>query len=295
VQFLKDWGDLMVMKQLTVRFNGKVQKVYLLDIPKIVIGRGAAAQISLEDNPFVSRQHAVITFEGATHVLQDMGGPNGTFIGEKRVRVHPLMCDERILLGKHSLRYEDATPQAESLKGTLSGNATPEEPTAEQTTFEPNEEEEPWQKAVPNPASKSPNRPTGRILLDPNAFGDAATTVAASKDELDEMVRKMTIRAEPYLSVPREDRIQLIPLDVLPFEIGWASTSNFHLNGTKWFGKQAARIEKQHGSWYLVSLSPTWSPVEVAGTRLKKKRKLSPDVTITIRGQRFRFNPGERG
>jgi hypothetical protein len=283
----------MVMKQLTVMFNGKVQKVYLLDLPKIVIGRGAAAQISLENNPFVSRQHAVITFEGATHVLQDMGGPNGTFIGEKRVRVHPLMSDERILLGKHSLRYEDATPQAESLKATLAGQPAVEE-AASTMTFESAEEEEPWQKAVPNPASKSPNRPTGLIALDPNSFGDAATTVAASKDELDEMVRRMTIKAEPYLSVPSEDQIQLIPLDVLPFEIGWTSTSNFHLKGTKWFGKQAARIEKQHGSWYLISLSPMWSPVAVGGTRIKKKRKLSPDVTITIGGQRFRFNPGER-
>ncbi len=284
----------MVMKQLTVMFSGKVQKVYLLDIPRIVIGRGAAAQISLEDNPFVSRQHAVVMFEGATHVLQDLGGPNGTFIGEKRVRVHPLMSGERILLGKHSLRYEDATPKAESLKEAIAEDAAADKPAVEIMAFDPIGAEEPWQKAVPNAASKSPNRPTGRAVLDPNAFGDAATTVAASKDELDEMVRKMTIKAEPYLSVPREDRIQLIPLDVLPFEIGWASTSNFHLKGTKWFGKKAARIEKQHGSWYLVSLSPMWSPVEVAGTRIKKKRKLSPDVTITIRGQRFRFNPGER-
>jgi predicted component of type VI protein secretion system len=283
------------MKQLTVMFNGKVQNVYLLDLPRIVIGRGAAAQISLENNPFVSRQHAVIMFEGATHVLQDLGGPNGTFIGEKRVRVHPLMSDERILLGKHSLRYEDATPKAESLKAAIAGDAAAGQPAAETMTFESAEkEEEPWQKAVPDPARKSPNLPTGRILLDPNAFNDAATTVAASKDELDEMVRKMTIKAEPYLSVPIEDQIQLVPLDVLPFEIGWSSTSNFHLKGTKWFGKQAARIEKQHGSWYLISLSPMWSPVEVAGTRIKKKRKLSPDVTITIRGQRFRFNPGER-
>lgn len=282
----------MVMKQLTVMFSGKVQKVYLLDVPRIVIGRGAAAQISLEDNPFVSRQHAVIMFEGATHVLQDLGGPNGTFIGEKRVRVHPLMGGERILLGKHSLRYEDATPKAESLKEAIAEDAA-EEGAVETMTFDPIGAEEPWQKAVPEPASKLSNRPAGAIPLDPNAFGDADTTVAASKDELDEMVRRMTIKAEPYLSVPREDQIQLIPLDVLPFEIGWASTSNFHLKGAKWFGKKAARIEKQHGSWYLISLSPMWSPVEVGGTRIKQKRKLSPDVTITIRGQRFRFNPGE--
>jgi pSer/pThr/pTyr-binding forkhead associated (FHA) protein len=288
----------MVMKQLTVMFNGKVQRTYLLDISRVVIGRGSAVHIALEDNPFVSRQHAAISFEGATHVLQDLGGPNGTFISEKRVRVHPLAVGDRILLGKHSIRYEDARPGAESLKALAKAPAEPASAEPEAMTFEDAGDEGPWQRAVPEaggrPAPPQPSSPTKNFPLDPDAFGlGAETTVAASKEELDEMVRRMALKGEPHLWVPRESGVDLVPVDSAPFDVGWSASCHFRLDGGKWVGKKAARLEKQHGSWYLISLSPMWSPVEVGGTRIKKKIKLRPGATITIRGQRFRFNPGE--
>jgi len=282
----------MVMKQLTVMFNGKVQNVYLLDVPRVIIGRGAAAQISLENNPFVSRQHAVVTFEGATHVLQDLGGPNGTFVGEQRIRVHPMKNGERILLGKHSLRYEDATRQAESLQPTVSA---PPELEFEEVPSEDELADEGWQDALSRPAAAGPvaGVPGEGFALDPNAFSDVSTTVAASKAELDEMVRRMTLKAGPHLSVSREAGIHIVALKNLPFRIGWARDCDFRLDGGKWVGKVAARIEMQHGSWYLVSVSPLWSPVKLGGTVLKKQRKLTSGSTISIRGQRFRFELGE--
>jgi len=287
----------MVMKQLTVMFNGRVQKVYRLDVPRVLIGRGAAGQITLGDNPFVSRQHAVITFEGATHVLEDLGGPNGTFVGDQRIRVHPLMNGDRILLGKHSLRYEDATRDAESLQSLIS--EAPELGFEEVESEAGAADEEGWHDALAQPAGtpestapRASSQPPG-FGLDPNAFSDASTTVAASKTELDEMVRRMTLKAAPHLSVSREAGIQLVALKDLPFRIGWARDCDFHLDGGKWIGKVAARIEMQHGSWYLVSVSPMWSPVKLAGTVIKKQRKLSSGSTINIRGQRFRFELGE--
>lgn len=284
----------MVMKQLTVMFNGKVQKAYLLDVPRVIIGRGGAAQISLENNPFVSRQHAAITFEGATHVLQDLGGPNGTFVGEQRVRVHPLMNGERILLGRHSLRYEEATPQAESLEAL---NLTIPEPSLEEVDSAEVSADEGWQDALPQSAAKTDGPASaparGGYALNPDAFSDASTTVAASKAEIDEMVRRMALKEHPHLSVSRESGIELVLLKDLPFRIGWAGTCDFKLDGAKWFGKVAARIEVQHGSWYLVSVSPLWSSVKLGGTVIKKQRKLSSGDTINIRGQRFRFELGE--
>ena len=282
----------MAMKQLSVLFGGRVQRVYLLDTDRVVIGRGKSADIPLENNPFVSRQHAEIIFEGATHILQDLGGPNGTFIGEKRVRAHPLKTGDRILLGKHSLRYEESTPRAESLreiKALASGaeGGAPESMAFEEVGEDAPGREQPMPQAVETvPASVA-------FPLDPNAFSDASTTVAASKDELNDMVRRMTLKSEPHLSIAKEGGIDLVPISLLPFELGWASTSHFQLAGSKWFGKRAARIEMQHGSWYLVALAPTWSPVEVNGTRIKKKIKLREGAKITISGRLFRFSKGE--
>jgi len=286
----------MAMKQLSVLFGGRVQATYLLDLPRIVIGRGVAANISLEDNPFVSRQHAAISFEGATHVLQDLGGPNGTFIGEKRIRLHPLKSGERILLGKHSLRYEDATPEAESLKELMEAAEAARAPSPEPLAFEEVSDEEVWQEALTQPGASAPVKPaapTKSFPLDPNAFSDASTTVAASKQELNEMVRRMTLKTGPHLSVPREGGIDLVPVDLVPFDIGWTRACHFQLPGSKWFGKKAVRLEVQHGAWYLVSLSPSWTPVEVNGTRIKQKIKLVGDARINISGRLIRFSPGE--
>ncbi len=298
----------MGMKQLTVKFNGRVQRTYLLDLPRVIIGRGATANISLEDNPFVSRQHAAIAFEGATHVLQDLGGPNGTFVGEKRIRVHPLVTGQRILLGKHSLTYETATAAAESLRALSGGTEEVDGASAEagmvfEAAESAPEEEDVWQHAL-SPAARSGRarpssivgeaaRPLQGRAPDSDAFADASDTVAASKEQLDEMVRRMTIKAEPHLSVPREEGMDLLPVTSFPFDIGWSKSCHFRLSGGKWFGKKAARLEKQHGTWYLVALSPVFSPVEVRGTRIKKKIKLTEGTTISIGGQRFRFSLGE--
>lgn len=298
----------MGMKQLTVKFNGRIQRTYLLDLPRVIIGRGATANISLEDNPFVSRQHAAIAFEGATHVLQDLGGPNGTFVGEKRVRVHPLVTGQKILLGKHSLSYENATSAAESLRALSGGTEHDEGAGAEagmvfEAADDVPEEQDVWQQAL-SPAGRPGRAQPSKIVggarrpmqgrpLDSDAFADASTTVAASKEQLDEMVRRMTIKSKPHLSVPREEGIDLVPVTSFPFDIGWSTSCHFRLSGGKWFGKRAARLEKQHGSWYLVALSPMFSPVEVRGTRIKKQIKLTEGATISIGGQRFRFSLGE--
>lgn len=293
----------MSMKQLTVLFNGVVQNVFLLDVPRVVIGRGTAAHIPLEDNPFVSRQHAAILFEGATHVLEDLGGPNGTFVGEKRIRLHPLAIGDRILLGKHSLRYEEATALALSLRERDTTVDEPMPGTDQEVpelavSLQPDESGF-WEEAAVDSGTIEPPKPKKREsrmpALDPNSFDDASRTVAASKNELDEMVRQMTIKEKPHLSVSREGRIELLPIDLLPFHIGWSNTCHFRLDGRKWFGKLAATIEKQHGAWYLVARSPTFSPVTVGGNRVQKKTKLTSSTMIGIGGQKFRFVSGEQG
>ena len=51
------------------------------DIERIVIGRGLDATIRLAD-PYVSRAHACLTWQPqhGTHVIEDVGSDNGTFV-----------------------------------------------------------------------------------------------------------------------------------------------------------------------------------------------------------------------
>ena len=86
------------MKQVTVLFNGQKQKSLLLDVPEVLIGRGSRVHVPLDDNPIVSRRHASIRSEMDYHVLKDLGGANGTFVNESRVKEVRLRLGDRIIL-----------------------------------------------------------------------------------------------------------------------------------------------------------------------------------------------------
>ena len=65
----------------------------------VVLGRGASADIQLEDS-FASSQHARIVPQGSTMVLEDMGSTNGTFLNGEPLRgPQPLHPGDRIRIG----------------------------------------------------------------------------------------------------------------------------------------------------------------------------------------------------
>ena len=118
------------MKQVTVLFNGRKQATYLLDEPHIVIGRGRSAHIPLDGNPIVSRQHAVIRSELDAHVLEDLGGANGTFVNDKQIGKHTLRPGDRIMGGSMSWgRPATLAPFPET--SPFAGLAVPEEVTVQ--------------------------------------------------------------------------------------------------------------------------------------------------------------------
>ena len=50
----------------------------------MTFGRTAACDVSLTDDPEVSRVHARVFWRGAAWWLEDLGSTNGTFVGEFR-------------------------------------------------------------------------------------------------------------------------------------------------------------------------------------------------------------------
>lgn len=259
------------MKQLTVLFNGKKQAVYLLDEPYVVVGRGRSVHIALDDNPIVSRQHCCIREEAGTHLLQDLGGANGTFVGEQRITQVRLQEGDRIVLGKHTLRYEESTGVGRSLKTGAASAAV--EPAATQLV----QGLAPWEGA-------------GSVAK----TGGSESTMAASREELEHLIAQMKVKSGPHLSVAHGDRMQLVPLagKVL---IGHTDACHVRLDGPRFFGRLAAQVHKEGDDWYLVGLSPLWNPVLVGANKVRQKRKLTQGTTFSVQDRKLRFSLGESG
>ena len=68
------------------------------------IGRGTAADLVLNDSQ-ASREHAEIIREGPDFVLVDLGGSNGTLLGEERTKItrHTLRNGDTIRIGRNVL------------------------------------------------------------------------------------------------------------------------------------------------------------------------------------------------
>ena len=286
-------------KQITVLFSGRKQATYLLDEPHVVIGRGRSAHIPLDGNPIVSRQHAVIRVELDSHILEDLGGANGTYLNDALVTQARLRPGDRIVLGKHTLRYEPATPEAKSLAGAAREDAGTEDDVS--TRLVPALEENdgpPPPRAIPQkPAAIQPPWARPAPAQRPVEMGGVPgneRTVAASKEELEILLAQMKVKSGPHLSINRGGKIALVPLVQSPVLVGYTKECPVRLKGSRWFGKVAAAFVKDGESWWIQARSPFWNTVVVGSTRVRRKLKLSTGVTITVADLKARFSLGEQ-
>ena len=79
--------------------------VYALEEPETLIGRGVACHLRLPDES-LSREHAVILYEGDAYVIEDLQSSNGTSVNGKRVRQAVLKDGDEIIVGQSLLRLE---------------------------------------------------------------------------------------------------------------------------------------------------------------------------------------------
>src|SRR5688572_24557947 len=96
--------------------SSDAEVVYEFDQQRIVIGRGAGADVRIPQRT-VSETHAVIRLEGSTWVVQDDGSTNGTRVAGTRVvpgRPKPIRSGETIELGGFLLAFSAGVSVVES-------------------------------------------------------------------------------------------------------------------------------------------------------------------------------------
>ncbi len=101
------------MAKLILKYEAAVLKEIPLKGPPITIGRTPGNELVI-DNLAVSGHHAKIFFETDKFVLEDLNSLNGTFVNNQRVRKSYLKNGDEVLIGKHTLLFQDeggALPQ----------------------------------------------------------------------------------------------------------------------------------------------------------------------------------------
>ena len=79
---------------------------FALSVGPTLIGRAPGVTLQLSDNR-VSRRHAVIESDGASHVLTDLGSTNGTTVNDEPVvSARALLPGDVISVGGLGLRFE---------------------------------------------------------------------------------------------------------------------------------------------------------------------------------------------
>jgi hypothetical protein len=95
------------MAKLYLKFEQAVLKEYeLKDGTSMTIGRLPDNNVHI-DNLAVSGHHARIVWEGDHFVLEDNNSLNGTFVNNRRINRAALRDGDLILIGKHSVTYQD--------------------------------------------------------------------------------------------------------------------------------------------------------------------------------------------
>ncbi len=96
------------MAKLILSFDGDFVKEYELDKEVLTIGRKYENDIHI-DNLAVSSNHAQVLTILNDSFIEDLGSTNGTFIGDDKVTKHALQNGESITIGKHQLKYVNAS------------------------------------------------------------------------------------------------------------------------------------------------------------------------------------------
>jgi pSer/pThr/pTyr-binding forkhead associated (FHA) protein len=106
------------MARLDFYVNYELQTSIKLESREVVLGRAPNCAVQIPD-PEVSRRHAVIYNDNATHSIENMGA-NGTRINGRAIDTrHQLEPGDVIFIASHILVYQPDDVPAEQLDATV--------------------------------------------------------------------------------------------------------------------------------------------------------------------------------
>ncbi|MEE8176358.1 MAG: FHA domain-containing protein [Acidobacteriota bacterium] len=94
------------MAKLILKYEASVLKEIPLQKAAISIGRTPGNDVVI-DNLAVSGRHARVVLEQGYYAVEDMSSLNGTFLNSQRIRRSPLKDGDQIVIGKHTLIFQD--------------------------------------------------------------------------------------------------------------------------------------------------------------------------------------------
>lgn len=99
-----DNDDNVIRPILEITLRGKLVDRLVLDQPRLMIGRHAQNDLTL-DNRFVSRHHCLLVSRADAIYVVDLRSTNGTFVNGGQVHRHALADGDVLQVGNFRLRY----------------------------------------------------------------------------------------------------------------------------------------------------------------------------------------------
>ena len=96
------------MSRLILSIDGQTMAEYNMTKERYTIGRLPDNDVRI-DNPTVSGHHSLIINILNDSFLEDLNSTNGTYVNGKLIKKHALQTGDVVTVGKHQLRYVDAT------------------------------------------------------------------------------------------------------------------------------------------------------------------------------------------
>jgi pSer/pThr/pTyr-binding forkhead associated (FHA) protein len=237
-----------LMASVKLQFEERVLKEWPADL-MLTIGRLPDNDVVI-DNPAVSSHHACVFRDGDDWVIEDLDSKNGTFVNGKRVARQVLQHGDVLLVGKHTLMFDQHAAGAPAAEHT-----GPSLPALGDTIYLDTSQH--------------------RVLL--STMGDAAGDAAGQGRPAEPAVLRVVrgkLDAEEYLLTARTSLV------------GKAECAAVRLRG--WFKPKVALAVARNGDGYVVT--PLGAKAFVNGNQVQQRHRLRSGDKLSVSGVTFEFH-----
>jgi predicted component of type VI protein secretion system len=269
------------MAKLLLKFEQSVLKEITLTPGVTTIGRLPDNHVHI-DNLAVSGHHARIVWDQDHYVIEDNASLNGTYVNNRRVSRAELRDGDTIMIGKHSVIFEDAWHE-EAPAPMQTEAHMPALPQMESTVvIGARQAQELIAQARAMGASASAPAPAGAAA----AAAPAAAPAPDTSARYEAAVAKDRVGVVSVLA-GKTDTDHYV-LSGKMSVIGKSPMASIKLKG--WFAPQVAAVINKRDNKYYVAASEKKTGVKVNGEAITGQKELSEGDMIEVAGVKLSFD-----